>query len=403
MTNPQDDQHLEALQRELRLRAWDRRQLESAWGNIVHRRQLEHRRNQRMKVAGGALVSVAFVFALVLGIRAVFTPTQPAPQAAATAPAVHGLVRSLSPRRLSLGLETEARLDKGTQIDVREQTPARVVVALHSGSAGFRVRHDPTRLFRVEAGEVAIEDLGTAFEVKHQGKDVFVSVSHGAVSVSFPENGKRGSSTLRAGESGSYPAAGNQAVPLVTAPVPSSPSVASTHGETSIATAPKREPSAEADLKPTVNWRELARAGKYRQAYDLLTPAGFRDVRDDPADLLLASDVARLSRHSGEAVTLLRKLLTRHTHDSRAPSAAFTLGWLLMNDLSRPAEAAQAFARAEELAPRGNLAEDAAARAVEAWHRAGDAARANVEFARYKRAYPAGRHLATLQRLVGTR
>ena len=125
-------------------------------------------------------------------------------------------------------------------------------------------------------------------------------------------------------------------------------------------------------------------------------------MRNEASDLLLASDVARLSKHPAQAATLLRKLLASHESDARAPSAAFTLGWVLMNELGRPREAALAFARAEALAPRGNLAEDAVARAVEAWYRAGELSRAKAEVERYRNAYPQGRHHAMLQRLVMT-
>ena len=100
---------------------------------------------------------------------------------------------------------------------------------------------------------------------------------------------------------------------------------------------------------------------------------------------------------------LLRKVVSGHSRDPRAPSAAFTLGWVLMKDLGRPREAAQAFARAESLAPGGNLAQDALARAVEAWDRAGDVTRARAELERYRATYPNGRHVATLERLVSGR
>ena len=72
-----------------------------------------------------------------------------------------------------------------------------------------------------------------------------------------------------------------------------------------------------------------------------------------------------------------------------------------MNELGRPREAALAFLQAESLAPRGNLSEDALARAVESWYRAGELARARAELERYRARYPQGRHLATLQRLAG--
>ena len=93
---------------------------------------------------------------------------------------------------------------------------------------------------------------------------------------------------------------------------------------------------------------------------------------DDPAELLAAADVARRSHRPRAAVAPLRRILERYPKDPRAPSAAFTLGWVLLTDLNRPRDAAAAFAQAERIAPRGALAEDAAARVAEAWQNAGE-------------------------------
>ena len=92
-------------------------------------------------------------------------------------------------------------------------------------------------------------------------------------------------------------------------------------------------------------------------------------------DLLLAGDVARLSGHAAAAVAPLSRAVTLHPGDPRAPLAAFTLGRVHLEDLGAPRDAAIAFARARELAPDGPLAEDALAREVEAWSRAGEAER----------------------------
>ena len=42
----------------------------------------------------------------------------------------------------------------------------RVVVGLVRGRARFDVKHDPSRVFRVEAGNVTVEDLGTRFTLE---------------------------------------------------------------------------------------------------------------------------------------------------------------------------------------------------------------------------------------------
>jgi transmembrane sensor len=383
MTELVIDNHVNTTRDVLRRHAWSAMHVQVAWRQLQARRDEDIAGARRLKAYGAPALAVAAAFALLLGawtaLRSDGTST---PTARALAP---GFER----RAVSDGIEAD--VERGVGLEVKENTDARVVVTVGAGDSRFRVRHDPERLFRVQAGEVTIEDLGTKFEVAHEGDRVRVSVSEGAVSVAFPNANGAGRSTavLTAPASGTYPAS---AVPQN--PPPGGADATNTTAPTSSAgkTAAVRGPG----------WRELARGGKHGSAYELLAPSDFRDVKDEPGDLLLASDAARLSHHPKEAATLLRKLLARHERDPRAPSAAFQLGWLLMKDLGRHREAAAAFARAEALAPHGNLAEDAVARAVEAWHRAGDTPRARAEVTRYRASYPRGRHLAMLERLVGT-
>lgn len=166
--------------------------------------------------------------------------------------------------------------------------------------------------------------------------------------------------------------------------------------------APPKAPS-----KPTVqvaplapDWRALAQQQDFSAAYDALR-AGPTDVKDEPRDLLLASDVARLSRHPEEAVAPLRRVLRDHRGDARAPIAAFTLGRVLLQDLKRPGEAADAFAEARALDPNGSLAEDAHAREVEAAAAAGDTARARARAVEYVARYPNGVRVGSVKRLGG--
>ena len=65
----------------------------------------------------------------------------------------------------------------------------------------------------------------------------------------------------------------------------------------------------------------------------------------------------------------------------------------LQPGLKRPRDAAQAFARSYRLAPNGALSQDALAREVEAWSRAGESALAHERALRYVQTYPQGRKL----------
>lgn len=166
-----------------------------------------------------------------------------------------------------------------------------------------------------------------------------------------------------------------------------------------IAAKPHEAPHAAPSTAPAAqrDWRALAREQNFAAAYDAFQ-SGPRDVRDEAEDLLLASDVARLSKHPSEAIEPLRGVLQKHRTDARAPLAAFTLGRVLLSDLHRPGEAADAFAEARALAPDGALAEDALAREVEAAAAAGDAPRAHARAEEYVTKYPQGTRIATVRR-----
>jgi transmembrane sensor len=233
--------------------------------------------------------------------------------------------------------------------------PGRVDAELARGGATFEVVRDPARRFRVQAGDVAVEVLGTRFTVERLGERARVAVERGRVRVSWPS----GSSELGAGESALFP------------PEP-----------------------------PIADWRRLADEGDYDRAFRALARAG-TPLRDDPAELLAAADVARLSHHPAEALAPLAHVADAYPNDPRAPLAAFTLGRVLLDELGRPREAAAAFAQARALAPGGPLAGDALAREVESWSRAGDTLRARERALEYLRQQPRGNRLGAVKRHGG--
>jgi transmembrane sensor len=159
---------------------------------------------------------------------------------------------------------------------------------------------------------------------------------------------------------------------------------------------PPASPSSSAPR--SAPWQKLARAGQYDRAYAMIENEG-ASVPDEPEQLLLAADSARLSGHNPRAAAFLRRLVDKFPADSRAGLAALTLGRVLLDDLGQPRDAARAFATAESRG--GPLTEDALAREVDAWTRAGDHAAAKTAAARYLASYPMGRHAAFVRRLAG--
>jgi len=64
-------------------------------------------------------------------------------------------------------------------------------LALSSGEAYFKVKHDETRPFVVQAGEVSVTAIGTAFDVRRNRNNVTVTVEEGTVEVRYASPGKR--------------------------------------------------------------------------------------------------------------------------------------------------------------------------------------------------------------------
>lgn len=334
---------------------------ERAAANELAMRQRAHSQG-RVRVLGGVAVVAALVIA-VLTLRPALRPTG-------------GVIHFADG-------STAVPLDGDSRLIVTSVTPALLSSTLVRGGFRFRVTHDPSRVFRVVAGAVQVEVLGTEFSVQHAPHDrARVEVYSGRVRVSA--NGQR--TELVAGESGEFPAPPEPKAPAATTP-PSQPAL-----PTAGAPPPRQAAAKRA-------WIHLAQSGDYDGAYAALKRT--REVARGPVELMLAADAARLSHHAQDALAPLRALVAQYPGDPRAPLAAFTLGRVLLEDLGRPHDAAAAFARARDLAPRGPLAEDALAREVEAWSRAGELAPARERADEYLRRYPSGLRVRSVRRFGG--
>jgi transmembrane sensor len=147
-------------------------------------------------------------------------------------------------------------------------------------------------------------------------------------------------------------------------------------------------------------WMALAGEKRFGEAYGLLRQVPLREL-SDPDDLMLAADVARQAGRSERAVPFLERVVREHPNEVSAQLAGFSLGKVYLDNLGEPALAARAFAAVRAMAPGGGLAQDALAREVEAWARAGDKAQARDVATEYARLYPHGRRLAAVRDLGG--
>ncbi len=99
-----------------------------------------------------------------------------------------------APQQIALDVRTRIDLDRNSLL--QHDKGRTDTVELARGAAHFEVRHDPARRFTVNAGDVAIVDLGTQFEVQRNGGQVSVAVAEGSVSVAL---GGQKPVTVRAG------------------------------------------------------------------------------------------------------------------------------------------------------------------------------------------------------------
>jgi transmembrane sensor len=166
--------------------------------------------------------------------------------------------------------------------------------------------------------------------------------------------------------------------------------------------APARTPG---PLVVTHDWRQLYATGDVSGALHELegvTLAG-PDGIDEPDALLAAADVFRQTHHPERAVDPLERLVARHPGDPRAPTAAFTLGRVLLDELHRPGAAVDALRRSRALSPEGPLASDALAREVEALVKASRRGEAIARAHEYLHAYPHGAHREAVRQWCGLR
>ncbi len=284
--------------------------------------------------------------------------------------------------RLSDGSQVQA-LAPETRWVIEHAEGEKIALRLEQGAARFDVIPGTERVFVVHAGPAELRVMGTLFRVAMGTEAVTVAVEHGRVQVLVYDR----THTLSAGEEVSFPLTRS----VVRAPQ-------TTGAE------PEDKPDGgghAARGRAAPRWDTLARDGDYEQAYMRLTQPGNRGVSDSPGELLLAADTARLTGHAARAVDYLERFLGRYPTDPRAALTAFTLGRVHLQELGQPAKAATAFAQVRRLAPEGELAEDALAREVESWSRAGRAQEALSLAEEYVRTYPHGRRLHMVRRLGG--
>lgn len=116
-------------------------------------------------------------------------------------------LRLSADRMTGFGEVTTMALADGSRIELGPSTAVRVRysgderhVDLLEGEASFAVQRNARKPFIVQAGEVGIRVLGTAFEVRRERTGTFVAVAHGKVRVTRAGTAHGADVDLRAGE-----------------------------------------------------------------------------------------------------------------------------------------------------------------------------------------------------------
>lgn len=260
-------------------------------------------------------------------------------------------VASETPRQLSLADGSELMLSTGARARVLAMGADEVRVRLEGGQVECEVAHDRGRRFVIEAGEFEVVVTGTRFTVNLQseaahGSSVAVSVERGSVQIwEAPE---RLLASLSAGQrwASERPAPREAPAPGSARPAPSAP---------------------------------------------------------DASTLLARASAARQAGKLPEAVAALEQLIKRHPKHESAGYAAFLLGRIQLDSLGDARAAVESFSFASAHPGSGFFAEDAEARRVEAFARAGQMTECAEARDQFLAKYPRAARAASIQKICHER
>jgi hypothetical protein len=280
------------------------------------------------------------------------------------------------PARVEFADGSSIEAATGTRVEGLAATPNEFVVLLRRGHARFSVTPGGPRRWLIETRNARVEVVGTVLSVESSDAGARVHVEEGTVLVRSPLL-PDGVERVRAGQSLS-----------IAAPSDVKPAAASSPAE------------------------QLDRAGLDPEALDARSLDGLESraehrashpERPHPlraAELWERADEARRRRNAPLAAVLLERLLREYPNDSQAALGAFTLGVLQLDQLDRPALAAQRFRLALKLGINPRLRGSCYLRWARALQRAGDVAGARSVVSEYVEHYPRGAERLALEQLL---
>jgi len=303
----------------------------------------------------------------------------------------------------------------GTTVALEPKSRARVLeveqsgahIVLENGASRIHVVPREASRWQVSAGPYLVQVVGTRFDIEWGADDdVFVLRLHeGKVNLSGCLFGKGRSvvagETVRAScKTRQYEIATREAARAAAASsaVPSRAASALPKPDSRVAV---EKQTVEATSR-TPQWKQLAHAGKYKQAIEAANATGFGAVLDDASasDLALLGDAARYSGRPSQAILAYEMLRTRFPGTSRAATAAYSLARTHFDQRGAYGEATRWFQQYLQEQPSGPLAREARGRLMESLARSGDRAGARRMAESYLKRYPDGPHATVAKGLT---
>lgn len=304
----------------------------------------------------------------------------------------------------------------GTTVALGPKSRARVLevgqsgahIVLESGASSIHVVPRESARWQVSAGPFLVQVVGTTFDLEWGADDdVFVLKLHeGKVNLSgcLFGNGRSvvAGETVRAScKTRQYEIATRDAARVAPASsaLPSSASSAAPKVDAQSAT--EKQVSEPASVRAP-SWRELAHAGKYKQALEAANASGFNEALEGASakDLALLGDAARYSGKPAQAILAYETLRTRFPGSSRAATAAYSLARTHFDQRGAYGQATRWFQQYLQEQPSGPLAREARGRLMESLERSGDGAGARRVAEAYLKRYPDGPHAAIAKGLT---
>jgi transmembrane sensor len=280
-----------------------------------------------------------------------------------------------------------------TTTRVMRVTPEGAQLTLERGHVDAHVVHREGSRWQVAAGPFMVRVTGTRFRVSWdpQTEKLVVKVTEGRVEVSGDEQPVR---ALTAGSVLELTATSRPAPTRVTsaAPSPTPAEVVSVEAPSGVEPiAPRRL----APPEPKPDFRELSKAGRYREALAAVEQLGFAGqcAGLSARDLLTLASTARLAGRGDRAQEAYLAARQRFPGSSESSISAFSLG-RLASDGGRASDAVTWFQRYLAEEPNGPLAREAAGRLVELWRQLGNTSASRGAAESYLKRFPSGPHAA---------